>query len=318
MARVFVIGGTGFIGSHAVRACVDAGHDVWVGAGTMRPGLLDGVRDRIQVVPGDLLHWSELLAGLRQCRPEVVVNCAAFGAGGAGLMLSAQRSPARAVELNVGGFTNLLEMLRLLEIPRLVWTGSSVVFGPAALYGNAPVDEEVISAPTTVYGATKVLAEFLMRHYRDEYGLEAVALRLPLVYGPGRWYVGQGGALHDLFAAAARRQQVTLHAPRSPMDLMYAADAGLAVAACVGAPALPHDRYHVVSHRSTIADLARQLTRLDPALRLTVEPVAGGPDLPAMSTARIERDLDFRPAYDEAAACADFLRWLRDHEGGTG
>ena len=42
-----------------------------------------------------------------------------------------------------------------------------------------------------------------------------------------------------------------------------------------------------------------------------MEPSPGGPGLPAMSTARIERDLGFRPEYDARRAAADFLRWLR-------
>ena len=352
MARVFAVGGTGFVGSHAVRACVRAGHEVWVASEGLRPGLLDDVADRVRFVPGNLLHWPELLEGLTASRPEVVVSCAAFGAGDAGLLASASRHPARAVEVNVGGFTNLLEAMRLFGVPRLVWTSSSVVFGPATAYPAAPLDEEAPSAPTTVYGGTKAMAECLARHYRREYRLESAALRLPLVYGPGRWYVGQASALHALFTAAARRQPAVVAAPPEPADLLYAPDAGRAVEACVSARTLPHDRYHVVGHRSSLADLARALKEADPDVDVRVEaaprgaaeasglrperggaargaepgftpggaeggreplmePSPGGPGLPAMSTARIERDLGFRPEYDARRAAADFLRWLR-------
>lgn len=315
MARVLIIGGTGFIGSHAVRACVEAGHEVWVGAGRQRPGLLDDVAHRVQFVPADLLRWPDLLTGLTTARPDVVVSCAAFGAGDAGLLASANAIPSRAVEVNVGGFTNLLEALRLLRIPRLVWTSSSVVFGPSAAYPDQPVDEEAPSLPTTVYGATKAMAEFLARHYRTEFGLETVALRLPLVYGPGRWYVGQGGPLHKLFSAAGARKSARVEAPPDAMDLLYAPDAGSAIERCVSASGLPHDRYHVVGHRSTIAGLARTLQELDPHLEVEVRAGPAAPGLPAMATCRIERDLDFRPQFDERRACADYLAYLRGMEG---
>ncbi len=311
MPRLFVIGGTGFVGSHAVRACVRASHDVWVASEGLRPGLLDDVAEQIHLVPGNLLAWPELLEGLTASRPEVVVSCAAFGAGDAGLLVSASRHPARAVEVNVLGFTNLLEAMRLLEVPRLVWTSSSVVFGPANSYGDAPVDEEAPSAPTTVYGATKAAAEFLARHYRRELGLESAALRLPLVYGPGRWYVGQATALHRLFDAAASREAATITAPPEPADLLYAPDAGRAIEACVSARTLPHDRYHVVGHRSSLADLAWALTEADPEADVRVDRGPATPGLPAMSTRRIERDLGFRPEYDARRAARDYLAWLR-------
>ncbi len=312
MARVLVIGGTGFVGSHAVRACVEAGHEVFVGHGRHRPGLLDDVHAHIQLVPANLLHWPELLEGLTQSQPDVVVCCAGYGIGDAGLVASAEIAPSRAVELNVGGFLNLLEAARILDIRRVIWTSSSTVYGVAGDHALTPVDEEAPTRPTSMYGVTKVMAEALARHYRQAFGLEIVGLRLPLVYGPGRWYVGQAGALSELFAAAAVKRATIIAAPTEPMDLMYAPEAGTLIAACVVAPQLPHDRYNVLSHRSSIAELAQILMTIDPELDLTVH--AGGAAMlpPAMSTARIERDLGFRPRYDAYRACAEFLAYLRE------
>jgi nucleoside-diphosphate-sugar epimerase len=311
MARVLVVGGTGFVGSHAVRACVEAGHHVFVGQGTHRPGLLDDVNNRIQRVPANLLRWPELLEGLVRTRPDVVVCCAGYGIGDAGLVASEEAAPGRAVELNVGGLLNLLEAARILGVPRVIWTSSSAVYGTVADGTQKPLDEEAPARPTSMYGVTKAMAEMVARQYRRAYGLEVVGVRLPLVYGPGRWYVGQARPLSELFAAAAARRAAMIVAPAEPMDLMYAPDAGHLIATCVAAPSLAHDRYNVVGQRASIAELAQILRAIEPGLQLAVQPAVETSLPPAMSMARIARDLGFRPRYDAERACADYLASLR-------
>lgn len=310
MPRVLIIGGTGFVGSHVVRACLEASHDVFVGQGTHRPGLLDDLHSRLRRVPANLLHWPALLKGLKQSQPDVVVCCARYGIGDAGLVASAEAAPSRAVELHVGGFLNLLEAMRLLEVPRVIWTSSSTVYS-VAVDDQAPVDEESQARPTSIYGVTKLMAELLARQYRQAFGVEIVGLRLPLVYGPGRWYVGQARALNALFTAAAVKRVVVIYAPAEPLDLMYAPDAGALVVACVAAPHLLHDRHNALSHRSSIAELAQIFQAVHPELELTVRPEATAGLPPSMSTARLERDLGFRPRYDACRACADYPAYLR-------
>ena len=63
-----------------------------------------------------------------------------------------------------------------------------VVCSTCDVYGDLTgvVDETTLPHPVTVYGASKVAAEAAMLGYVKEHGLDAVALRLAWIYGPGR------------------------------------------------------------------------------------------------------------------------------------
>src|SRR4051812_35952599 len=120
---------------------------------------------------------------LAATQARLVVSCAAHGAGRLGLMRSGEAEADAAIAVNVIGHRNLLEAARHAGIERVVWTSSTVVYGPAELYAMARVDEAAPTAPVTFYGLTKALAEGIAAYHVRRHGQSVVGLRLPLVLG---------------------------------------------------------------------------------------------------------------------------------------
>lgn len=197
-SSILVTGASGFLGGAVARALTEAGKRVIASDVVSRLGAAS-VR-HLDLCDPDAIH--ELLASEK---PDAVVHCAAYGHGDAGLLASGELEPAKAARVNVLAFRDLLQACREAGVTRVVWSSSTTVYGPPRCYVDAEkVTEEHPPAPTTVYGATKMLAERLGEQYFDEGTFEPVALRLPLVYGPGRWYGGaQAGWLSFVEQAAA-------------------------------------------------------------------------------------------------------------------
>ncbi|MGQ0722979.1 MAG: NAD-dependent epimerase/dehydratase family protein, partial [Candidatus Eiseniibacteriota bacterium] len=82
---------------------------------------------------------------------------------------------------NVRATQKLLEALKERSACRLVFASSSSVYGKSQ---PLPTPEEVILKPNSPYGATKVTGEHLCALYRENWGLDYVALRYFTVYGP--------------------------------------------------------------------------------------------------------------------------------------
>lgn len=315
MAKVMVFGGTGFVGSHAARACVRQGHEVLVGtvAGP-GPSLLGDIKDQVEFVPGDLCHWPDLISSLHNESPDVVVNCAGFASGDAGLMNSAMTSPSRAIDVNILGFANLLQAVVEFGIPRLVWTSSASVFGTADIYEDGTADDDAPYFPGSIYGGTKAFCEVLARQYRQQHGLDVVGLRLPFVYGPDRWYGGQWTAIRDLFEAASNGRGGTIQCPETPMDLIYAIDAGRAIERYVSTAKVPRDSYNLVGHRASIADLADAVLSARPDVAIKVEIIDPPRVLPRMNDHNVRSDLNFAPEFDLVSAVRHYLHALAEGE----
>lgn len=304
---VLVIGGRGFVGSHIVRRLLDEDARIHVFGPPMADDLLTGLEGRFCETEGSVEDREAILRAIRDSGAEAVVTTAAYSAGRRGLMKSGDAESDRALAVNVLGLRNVLEAALQSGLRRVVWTDSTVVYGPEDAYPNSRVDESAERAPITFYGLTKVLGEDIARYYRDRHGMEIVGLRLPLVLGAGLWYAGAASAIAGIVAAAHPdgRHDVTFH--DEPMDLMHVADAAAAVAAALD-PARRLDAvYNINGFTARLSDIIRHVEARVPGYRVRhrIEPPAV--TFPLIDDGRFRRDASYAPALGLADIVEDML-----------
>ena len=172
--RALVTGAAGFAGGWLIRACADAGDQVF--ALSRRGTSIDGAATGIAV---DLRNGDEVRGAVRAARPEVVYHLAALSSVG-----RSWEEPARTLSENTVTAVNVLEAIRR-EAPRarVVWVSSCEVYGPPA---SLPVPESAPMAPASPYAVSKAAAELLVAVYVDWHGLDIVRVRPFSHSGPGQ------------------------------------------------------------------------------------------------------------------------------------
>lgn len=181
--RVVVTGAAGFIGSHLCERLLAEGHEV-VGIDcfsdyydrSRKEQNLERARtdskfalEEIDLVEGDL---RAPLAGAK-----VVFHLA----GQPAVRPSWGRDFDRYVRDNILATQRLLEAIRGVTLERLVFAGSSSVYGNAEVF---PTKETTLPQPISPYGMTKLAAEHLTMVYMRNFGIPVVSLRYFTVYGP--------------------------------------------------------------------------------------------------------------------------------------
>jgi UDP-glucose 4-epimerase len=179
-----LVGGGSFIGAHVVRDLLATGdrvvaYDLDVRDNAIHRILAPAELARVTFVPGDVLDPIGLLHAAKTHEVRDIVHLAAA------LIPTCQVQPALGVRVNVDGFNHVLEVARVIGARRVVWASSIAVYGPQSRYEGEP-DEDAAHWPSTVYGATKSMNEFMARHYHQAFGVESVGFRFTVVYGAWR------------------------------------------------------------------------------------------------------------------------------------
>jgi nucleoside-diphosphate-sugar epimerase len=176
MAHYLVTGGAGFIGSHLVEELVRRGERVRV-VDSLVTGYrrnLATVASRVEFIEGDLAQAA--VAAAAAAGVDYILHQAAIP--------SVPRSVTEPVfchEANVNATLNLLVAARDAGVRRLVFAGSSSVYGNVAVL---PTHEDVPLDPLTPYALQKLIGEQYLRLFTSLYGLETVTTRYFNVFGP--------------------------------------------------------------------------------------------------------------------------------------
>lgn len=304
---VLVAGGLGFVGSHVVRALIHAGYAPVLFGPAMAEDRLADVAGRYQVCEGSIGDRGALDEAFARYKPAQVVSCVAHSVGKQGLMRAGEAEADAAFEINVTGHGRLVEAACRAGVKRIVWTGSAVVYGPASAYATSHVDEDDISAPTTVYGVTKQMAEVLSEFLMRRHGVEIVSMRLPLILGPGLWYQGAASAISEIFAAACegRPTQVTFH--DRPVDLMHVVDAAAAMLTILQHRGPVRPAYNIKGFEASIVDIIAAVRARRPEAEIGFERIEPALLLPLSDGSRFVSDTGFTPRYDLDGLVDDFL-----------
>jgi nucleoside-diphosphate-sugar epimerase len=181
MPRYLVTGGAGFIGSHLVEELLRRGETVRV-----VDNLSTGRRDNLaaaaaaagasvpELVDGDLAEASVAAASVAGM--EYVLHQAAIP--------SVPRSVAEPIASNRANIDATLQLLvaaRDAGVRRVVFAGSSSVYGDAA---ELPKHEGLPLKPLSPYALQKQAGEQYLRLFTSLYGLDTVTTRYFNVFGP--------------------------------------------------------------------------------------------------------------------------------------
>jgi UDP-glucose 4-epimerase len=182
--KVLITGGAGFIGSHLAESFLQAGDEVFVlddlsTGSTANIAHLESNR-RFHLVVDSVLHPAVVNELVNKA--DVVYHLAAA----VGVKTIVEQ-PVRTLRVNLGGTETVLDACCTFNKPVLLASTSEV-------YGDHRTERPLAETSKRIYGATtqkrwayadsKAMDEFLALAYHEEFGLDAVIVRLFNTVGP--------------------------------------------------------------------------------------------------------------------------------------
>jgi len=223
--RIFLTGGTGFIGSQLAQHAMAAGHSVTVAspvnnaAEKFRCNLLE--RAGIQIVDASLQDTPRIRQALSG--HDVVIHLAAA-------QHEAEAPESHFRKVNVEGTRSLLTLSAEEGVRRFVHGSTIGVYGNSVSTSpRGELDEQTPLSPDNPYGRTKAEAETVVREFADR--LEVAIVRISETYGPADL------RLLKLFRAIKRGRFLTIGSGLNERQLIYVDDLCRALLAATHAPA---------------------------------------------------------------------------------
>jgi len=174
--KVLLIGGSGFIGSHALQKFSDNKWDISVFDRSIDKGVQS--KYSINFYQGDFQDRQALEEAISQgC--DVLLHLVSTTTPG-----SSNDAPSFDVSSNLLGAISIFELCVKHHIPKIIFISSG-----GAVYGNpiqVPIDEEQPTNPISSYGIVKLAIEKYLEFFRHNYGLNYTVLRLSNPYGVGQ------------------------------------------------------------------------------------------------------------------------------------
>jgi len=167
--KALITGITGQDGSYLAEFLLDKGyivHGLVRQSSTINFERIAHLQERIDLIPGDLLDQSSLLAAIDRTEPDEVYNLAAQS-----FVPTSWSQPVLTGEFTALGVTRMLEAIRVVNPAiRFYQASSSEMFGMAE---ESPQNEGTRFYPRSPYGVAKLYGHWIAVNARESYNLFA-------------------------------------------------------------------------------------------------------------------------------------------------
>ena len=205
---ILVLGGAGYIGSHAVYQLIDQNKKVVV-VDNLETGHRNAVHPKASFHEGDIRNIDFLRQVFEKEDIDSVIHFAANS-----LVGESMQDPLKYFDNNVHGTQVLLQVMVEFNVDKIVFSSTAATYGePEAV----PITEAMPTIPTNTYGETKLTMEKMMGWVEKAHGIRYVSLRYFNVGGASE--TGEIGEDHHpethlipiiLQAALGQRPSITI------------------------------------------------------------------------------------------------------------
>jgi GDPmannose 4,6-dehydratase len=171
--KALITGITGQDGAYLAKLLLDKGYHVcgaYRRSASANPWRLErlGIEKDVEMVPLDLLEFTNILRCIEHAQPDELYNLAAQSFVG----LSFEQ-PLYTSDVDGMGVLRLLEVLRTVN-PEIKFyqASTSEMFGKVQAI---PQNEETPFYPRSPYGVAKLYAHWMCKNYREAYGMHAAS-----------------------------------------------------------------------------------------------------------------------------------------------
>jgi len=300
MPKVLVIGGAGYIGAHICQSLVDNGYSVRI-----FDDFSNGLHMRIDgkftaLVEASVLDRSALNSAMDEI--DSVIHLAAKKA-----VEESVSNPLKYYEHNVGGTLNILAAMAVKKVKKIVFSSTAAVYAPSE---KSAIDETDLLAPLSPYGATKVMAEELIKSVGAAEGFSTISLRYFNVVGSTKVEFADNSKdnlVPKVFAAINRGESPEIYGSDYPTkdgtcirDYIHVADLADSHLSALKRveSAIVHEVYNVGSGKGySVKEMIDQIAvSMNKELTPKICPRRAG-DIPQLiaSISKIERELGWKP-----------------------
>lgn len=166
--NICVIGGAGYIGSHAVKLLIERGHAVTC-VDNLSMGHRAAVHGKAAFYAVDLANTFSLIDVFQKQKIEAVMHFAAAAQVGESVA-----DPRKYYRNNVSGTVSMLDAMHACGVKKLVFSSTCATYG---IPEKMPMTEDLPQKPINPYGDSKLMAEHILLDTAKAEGLAFAAPR---------------------------------------------------------------------------------------------------------------------------------------------